>query len=143
MNRLFYRGLIRLHPRAFRERFGDEMLCIFDEASRLGSGRFIADAFASLARQWLFHSGLWRLAVGAGLTALLIVGYAHSEANGQRAAELRYEAQQKPVPPLDQAEFNREAARAVAMLTRLRDSSGKTSHRLHPLHAVSPSDDID
>jgi len=31
--RSFYRLVLKLHPAAFRERFGDEMLCIFDEAA--------------------------------------------------------------------------------------------------------------
>jgi hypothetical protein len=136
MNRFLYRCLIRLHPRAFRERFGDEMLCIFDEASRLGGVSFIADGFASLACQWLFHSGLWRLAVGAGLTALLIVGYTHSEAKAQRAAEIRYEAQQKHPAPLDQAEFNRELAGAVAMLTRFRQTGRRKPQEPHSLPSM-------
>jgi hypothetical protein len=31
MIRAVYAALLRVHPRAFRNRFGDEMLCIFDE----------------------------------------------------------------------------------------------------------------
>jgi hypothetical protein len=31
--RLFYIGLIWLHPRYFRQRFGDEMLSIYDQAA--------------------------------------------------------------------------------------------------------------
>jgi len=142
MSRFLYRCLIRLHPRAFRERFGDEMLCIFDEGLPLGCGLFIADGFASLARQWLLHSGLWRLAVGAGLTALLIVGYAHSEAKAQRAAEIRDEAQQKQIPPLDHAEFNREAADAIAMLARFRESAAKSPHRFRSSQPAPSSGQI-
>ncbi len=142
MTRFLYQCLIRLHPREFRERFGDEMLCIFDEAFPHGGSLFVADGFASLARQWLFHSGLWRLAVGAGLSALLILSYAHAEASGQRAAESRYEAQQKPAPPLDQAEFNREAAGAVAMLARFRVSTAKLTHHFHSPQPVSSSGEV-
>ncbi len=45
-----YRALIKLHPTDFRERFGGEMMSIF-EASSAARPRLIADAFLSLARQ--------------------------------------------------------------------------------------------
>jgi hypothetical protein len=49
--RRLYRWLTQLHPRRFREQFGGEMMAIFEQAS--GShGALIADAFASLFRQW-------------------------------------------------------------------------------------------
>ena len=52
--RRLYSALIRLHPRHFREQFGPEMMAIFEQAS--GShGALIADAFASLFRQWIYH----------------------------------------------------------------------------------------
>ncbi len=132
MSRFFYRSLIWLHPRAFRERFGDEMLCVFDEVAHTSTALFFADGFLSLARQWLLRSGLWRLAVGATATALLLVGYAHSEANWQRKQMIAQElAEAKRVPPLDHAEFNREAAQAVAILARYRESAQKKSHLQH------------
>ena len=49
--RRLYSALIRLHPRYFREQFGPEMMAIFEQASG-SQGRLIADAFASLFRQW-------------------------------------------------------------------------------------------
>ena len=55
MFRLFYIGLIPLHPRPFRQRFGDEMLWIFDQMAARGSGRLFADAFVSLWRQWVLR----------------------------------------------------------------------------------------
>jgi hypothetical protein len=55
MTRHIYRTLIRLHPADFRERFGGEMMSIF-EASSAARPRLIADAFLSLARQWLLRT---------------------------------------------------------------------------------------
>ncbi len=52
MIRPVYSFLIRLHPSAFRERFGDEMMSIFDESAR-GRKAFglLIDAFVSMLRQ--------------------------------------------------------------------------------------------
>jgi hypothetical protein len=60
MIRWFYAALLRLHPRHFRRRFAEEMLCIFDEAA--AHGRTIplcADAFLSLCRQWMLRPESW------------------------------------------------------------------------------------
>lgn len=57
MVRFLYACLLRLHPRWFRERYAEEMLWIFDEESRRRSaGPLLADAAASLMRQWAFRS---------------------------------------------------------------------------------------
>src|SRR4051794_32663003 len=48
-----YRWLVRLHPSAFRERFGAEMLCLYDEADPGEWPRLVADRVVSLARQWV------------------------------------------------------------------------------------------
>lgn len=57
MVRFLYVCLLRLHPRWFRERYADEMLWIFDEESRRrNAGPLLADAAASLVRQWAFRS---------------------------------------------------------------------------------------
>lgn len=140
MNRVLYRCLIWLHPHVFRERFGDEMLSAFDEASDTSAKPFFADGFASLARQWLLRSGLWRLGIGAAATALLIVGYAHSEASSQRrqlVAQQPLEA--RKISPLDKAEFNREAAQAVAILARYRQSQQLIQRKSHPRHFAEPA----
>jgi hypothetical protein len=50
-----YSLLLRLHPRAFRERFSEEMLSIFDESPR--KHPLLLDACASLLRQWVLRSG--------------------------------------------------------------------------------------
>lgn len=59
MLRLLYSCLLRLHPAGFRERFTEEMLCIFDQtvASQArremrAACRLLADGVASLVRQW-------------------------------------------------------------------------------------------
>lgn len=56
MFRSLYIRLLRLHPAAFRQRFGDEMLGIYD----LSRGRrerllLLCDALVSLGRQWLLR----------------------------------------------------------------------------------------
>jgi Ca2+-binding EF-hand superfamily protein len=50
MTRRLYILLIRLHPRPFRQRFGDEMLGIFDQSVHKSS--MLADGFVSFFRQW-------------------------------------------------------------------------------------------
>jgi hypothetical protein len=128
MSRFIYRLLICLHPRAFRERFGEEMLYVFDEAGRPGSRAYLHDGCSSLARQWVLRSGLWRWAVGAGVTALLMIGYAHSEANWEKQQIIAQDlASAKRASSFDQAEFNRDAAAAVSMLRRFRQKDRKKS----------------
>lgn len=141
MSRFFYRCLIRLHPHMFRERFGDEMLCAFDEAEHAGGAAFFADAANSLIRQWILRSGLWRWAVGAGITGVLIVGYAHSEANWARKQVAAQELiNAKGSRPLNQAEFDREAAEAVAMLARFRTADKRKSHPPHSRKSDAPDE---
>jgi len=62
MTRSLYRGLVWLHPRAFRREFGDEMLWIFDEASTFGASSLFTDGVISLLRQWLLRTRIWTLA---------------------------------------------------------------------------------
>jgi hypothetical protein len=64
MLRTFYRWLLRLHPRRFRERFAEEMLWIFDEIRTTRERAFLlGDAFNSLAMQWIVRSGMWKFAL--------------------------------------------------------------------------------
>ena len=51
MIRFLYVCLLRLHPRHFRQRFADEVLWIFDQATE-SRGRLMTDAVVSLWRQW-------------------------------------------------------------------------------------------
>lgn len=55
MLRRLYIQLIWLHPAPFRWRFGDDMLDDFDRAPNRAKLRYLADAVASLARQWLLR----------------------------------------------------------------------------------------
>ena len=76
MTRTFYRWLVCLHPPAFRLRFEEELLWIFDESSASGAGPLFYDAAISLLRQWLLRSGMWKWALG-GIAALLplLIGF--------------------------------------------------------------------
>ena len=60
MTRYLYSALLSVHPRAFRERFADEMLCIFDEIpANRERALLLYDALRSLTVQWLFRSNFW------------------------------------------------------------------------------------
>jgi len=75
MTRTLYRWLVCLHPPAFRLRFEQELLWIFDESSEAsGAAPLLNDAAISLLRQWLIRSGMWKWVVGgvAGVVYLLI-----------------------------------------------------------------------
>jgi hypothetical protein len=51
-----YGGLVRLHPRAFQKRFGEEMLSIFDNTPSADRFALVGDAAFSLLRQRLLRS---------------------------------------------------------------------------------------
>jgi len=71
MIRILYAFLLRLHPRPFRRRFGDEMLGIFDEIPVNNERTLLLyDALRSLTVQWLLRSNLWVFAL-AFLLALV------------------------------------------------------------------------
>jgi hypothetical protein len=74
--RKIYKLLLRIHPPAFRRRFAEEMLWIFDEtAPSSGTPGMLADVFLSLARQWVLRSGSWKLAVAmVGAAAQVTAG---------------------------------------------------------------------
>ena len=58
LGRAIYRCLLRLHPQAFRARFGDEMLQIFDDAlETYGWAWLLADLALSLGRQRVLRPG--------------------------------------------------------------------------------------
>jgi D-alanyl-D-alanine carboxypeptidase len=62
--RSLYRCFIRLHPRTFRQRFGEEMMCTFDEAVQSRKPiPLLLDGLVSLTRQWLFRPNAWRAPV--------------------------------------------------------------------------------
>jgi hypothetical protein len=52
MVRIFYFALLRLHPKSFQARFGNQMLLTFEEARDTeGSARLLLDAILSLFRR--------------------------------------------------------------------------------------------
>jgi uncharacterized membrane protein len=75
MMRTLYQWLVYLHPPAFRLRFEEELLWIFDESrDASGAAPLLYDAALSLLRQWLMRSGVWKWVVGiiAGVVPVLI-----------------------------------------------------------------------
>jgi hypothetical protein len=77
MTRTLYRWLVRLHPPAFRLRFEEELLWIFDESNDAsGTLPLVHDAAISLLRQWVLRSGMWKWALGAIAGALpILIGF--------------------------------------------------------------------
>ncbi len=70
--RALYRGLLWLHPASFEERFGEELLWIFDVRRTSETGiALLLDCFVSLCRQWLFREGLWTFGIGLLVNAIL------------------------------------------------------------------------
>jgi hypothetical protein len=64
VTRLLYRGLVALHPSSFQDKFGEELLWIYDlKDSEYSSFVLLFDCFLSLVRQWLFHSSIWMFGV--------------------------------------------------------------------------------
>lgn len=61
MLRSLYSCLLRLHPSAFRDRFGDEMLSIFDQTGRrIAQLSLVLEGALSLTRQWALRREFWR-----------------------------------------------------------------------------------
>jgi hypothetical protein len=76
--RSLYLSLLQLHPRAFRERFAEEMLWIFDETqSRDGKAFLLRDGLNSVARQWVVRSGIWKVAVAVLLALIQAAFFLH------------------------------------------------------------------
>jgi hypothetical protein len=73
MTRTLYRSLISLHPPAFRLRFGQELLWIFDESGDSSRAALLYDAVISLLRQWLVRSGMWKWVLGSIAGVLPVV----------------------------------------------------------------------
>jgi len=127
MKRFLYRALIALHPPSFRERFGEEMMSIFDEPATKRDGTLFADAFVSLGWQWLMRSDLWKLAAGALVSTLILCGWGYSFAQSvNRSLDRSLQVMAgnplffQPHTSLNEQEFEREAAQAVAILAQIR-----------------------
>ena len=119
--RFVYRAVVWLHPLSFRDQFGDEMLCIFDETEPVGALALLVDGSLSVFRQWLLRSGAWKMALGAMLSATLLFACAYFNGRSQTRLYERLAAHQPHPPALDRDQFNRDAAAAVAMLVRFRE----------------------
>ncbi len=64
MTRSLYQFVLWMHPSAFRRRFRDEMMSIFDEAGAHQSGfALLLDGFISLGRQWLIRTDSWKILI--------------------------------------------------------------------------------
>lgn len=75
--RHFYGFLIRLHPAEFRERFGEEMELVFEEAAHSwGVAALLFDAATSLLRQWFLRPAIWKwIGASIGATVPLIFSF--------------------------------------------------------------------
>ena len=60
MLRFIYKGLLGMHPPAFRKRFAEEMESIFEQVTeRSARVKLLADGFLSLLRQWSLRPEFW------------------------------------------------------------------------------------
>lgn len=155
MRRFLYRVLIALHPRRFRERFGDEMMCVFDEAGPDRAVRLFADGGLSLLRQWLLRSNLWKMATGAAISALILCAWGNAMAYGVDVSLMRGSRWHErvmmspwlgePSAPFDEAEFEREAAQAVSILAGIHKADARkqrSQRRVTPRAEPLPSGNI-
>lgn len=74
MIRLIYRGLLWLHPAEFEERFGEEMLWIFDlrRPNEIGIA-LLLDCWISVCRQWFAYPPVRTFAMGLLVNGILAV----------------------------------------------------------------------
>lgn len=78
MLRTFYRSLLRLHPRRFRERFAEEMLGIFDEIPTTKKrAALLCDGFSSMARQWVVRCEMWKFVLAVLIAIIQAVFFLH------------------------------------------------------------------
>lgn len=72
MYRLAYRSVVRLHPRVFRDQFGEGMLWIFEDAAKThGALRLLGDGMFSLLRQWVLRPRPSQVVVAEAVPAIL------------------------------------------------------------------------
>jgi hypothetical protein len=92
-SRRIYTLLLRLHPRRFRERFGEELLTTFDDAVEdRGSFALLFDALASLLRQWTLRPANWgrskpEVGMSGGLPSALLL---EADRSYRRVLHLNY-----------------------------------------------------
>lgn len=62
MIRPLYRVILWMHPPAFRRRFAEQMLSIFDEETIESSSFYLVlDGLRSLVLQWLWRTDTWKV----------------------------------------------------------------------------------
>jgi len=62
--RMAHRCIVQLHPHAFRDQFGEEMMWTFEQAVEThGAFRLLVDGLVSLTRQWVFRPRSWGVAM--------------------------------------------------------------------------------
>lgn len=91
MTRSLYRSLLWLYPPDFRQRFGGEMLWIYDETAGAGAIPLFADGMVSLVRQWGTRSAPLAVAwLGGALhMALFLVMFTPMMQTGDRTVVRR------------------------------------------------------
>ena len=92
MLRVLYRLVLRAHPPYFRQRFAEEMQCIFDHAdSGVAAAGLLGDGVWSLLRQWSLRPQFWEEApvvvAGPGTPLFSVL-----DSNKPRTAALIYGA---------------------------------------------------
>src|ERR1700682_1397856 len=92
--RMAYRSVVRLHPRVFREQFGDEMTWIFEEAAGThGTLRLWVDGVISLMRQWVLRPRPSRVVLAKAASVAGEVGlfaWEHISVSGSRLSAGRW-----------------------------------------------------
>ncbi len=85
MTRGLYELILWMHPPAFRRRFCDEMLSIFDEGEK--ETDILIDGLISFARQWLLRTDSWKVfvAIGGGFLQVWGFGYRFGRMDGYRS----------------------------------------------------------
>lgn len=78
MTRGVYHLIVRMHPSAFRQRFGDQMMSVFDEAAGEYGFSLILDGLISLARQWLLRMGAWKVFIAVLCASIQLLGFGYT-----------------------------------------------------------------
>jgi hypothetical protein len=87
MMRAVYQFIVWMHPPAFRQRFGDEMMSVFDEAAGSHSFTLMLDGLLSLGRQWLLRTGAWKLLIAVSAASTQFLGFGFTMKGLQRPAK--------------------------------------------------------
>jgi len=98
VTRTVYEFILWIHPPAFRRRFSDEMLSVFDEGA---AGNFafglLLDGLISLARQWLGRTDSWKVLLAICGAFLQVLWFVYPRKGHQNWTE-----DQQPLAPYAQ-----------------------------------------